>query len=116
MNDFCIYHNPRCSKSRAALLWLNEHGVEPQVIEYLKESLTAQTIEELLAKLGLGVRDILRDSEAEFGALHLADQTKTSRELILAIVDHPILLQRPIVVTGNRAVIARPTEKLAELL
>ena len=104
---FSIYHNPRCSKSRAALAWLQEQGIEP---------LTAPAIEELLTKLGLGVRDILRDSEDEFTTLQLADPKKTNRELIAALVDHPVLLQRPIVVCGNRAVVARPTEKLAELL
>ena len=115
-NKFYIYHNPRCSKSRAALAWLHERRIEPQVIEYLKERLTAQVIEELLAKLGLQVRDILRDNEAEYATLQLDDSKKTNHELMAAIVEHPILLQRPIVVCGNRAVIARPTEKLAELL
>ena len=116
MNKFCIYHNPRCSKSRAALAWLHERGIEPQVIEYLKVPPTAQAIAELLAKLSLGVRDILRDNEEEFAALGLADPTKTQQELIAAVVDHPILLQRPIVAHGNRAVVARPVEKLAGLL
>jgi len=116
MNKFCIYHNPRCSKSRAALAWLNERGVEPQVIDYLTAPLTAHAIEELLAKLGLGAQDILRNNEPEFATLQLADPKKSRHELIAAIVAHPILLQRPIVVNGNRAVIARPTEKLAELL
>ena len=114
--NFSIYHNPRCSKSRAALAWLNAQGIEPQVIDYLTEPLTTQAIEELLAKLGLGVREILRDNEVEFATLQLADPKKTPRELIAAIVGHPVLLQRPIVVCGNRAVVARPTEKLAELL
>ena len=113
---FSIYHNPRCSKSRAALAWLQEQGIEPQIIDYLKAPLTTPAIEELLTKLGLGVRDILRDSEDEFTTLQLADPKKTDRELIAAIVDHPVLLQRPIVVCGNRAVVGRPTEKLAELL
>ena len=116
MNKFCIFHNPRCSKSRAALVWLNGHGIDPQVIEYLKKPLTAQDVEELLTKLDLEVQDILRDNEAEYATLQLDDPTKTRRERIAAIVDHPILLQRPIVVCGNRAVMARPTEKLAELL
>ena len=115
-NRFYIYHNPHCSKSRAALAWLHERRIEPQVVEYLKVPLTAQVIEELLAKLGLQVRDIMRNNEAEYATLQLDDPKKTNRELITAIVEHPILLQRPIVVCGNRAVIARPTEKLAELL
>ena len=116
MNPVCIYHNPRCSKSRAALAWLTEHGFAPQIIDYLKEPLTAAAIAELLTKLRLDVREILRDNEDEFAALQLADPQKTRHELIAAIVAHPVLLQRPIVVCGNRAVVARPTEKLSELL
>lgn len=116
MNKFSIYHNPHCSKSRAALAWLTAQGIEPEVIDYLSVPLTAPAIAALLTKLGLGVRDILRDSEPEFATLQLADPQKTPRELIAAIVDHPVLLQRPIVVCGQRAVVARPTEKLAELL
>ena len=116
MNPVCLYHNPRCSKSRAALAWLTDHGITPQVIDYLQEPLTTPVLEDLLTKLGLEVRDILRDNEDEFAALQLADPQKTRRELIAAIVAHPILLQRPIVVCGNRAVVARPTEKLADLL
>ena len=116
MKQFSIYHNPRCSKSRAALAWLTAQGITPQIIDYLHEPMTAAGIEELLAKLSLNVRDILRDSEPEYATLQLADPAKTTRELIAAIVAHPQLLQRPIVVCGNRAVVARPTEKLAELL
>jgi len=116
MNQFCIYHNPRCSKSRAALAWLQAHGVEPQVVEYLNEPLTVQALEELLARLGLGAREILRESEDEFAALGLADPMKSSKDLIAAIIAHPVLLQRPIVTSSNRAVIARPTEKLMDLL
>ena len=116
LKHFSIYHNPHCSKSRAALAWLQAHGIEPQVIDYLQAPLSVQTIEELLTKLGLGVHEILRDNEEEFAALQLADPQKTEADLIAAIVAHPILLQRPIVVAGNRAVIARPTEKIAELL
>jgi len=116
MKTYSLYHNPHCSKSRAALAWLHEHGIEPQVIEYLQEPLLVSTIEELLNKLGVGVREILRDNETEYAELQLADPQKTTPELIAAIIAHPILLQRPIAVCGNRAVIARPTEKLGELL
>ncbi len=116
MKYFSIYHNPNCSKSRAALAWLQAQGIEPQVINYLQEPLSVQAIEALLTKLGLGVREILRDTEEEFITLQLADPQKTKAELITAIVTHPILLQRPIVAAGNRAVIARPTEKIATLL
>jgi len=116
MKQYQIYHNPRCSKSRAAISWLNERGITPQVIDYLNEPLSAPAIQDLLMKLGLTARDILRDNEAEYTTLQLNDSQKTESELIAAIVAHPILLQRPIVVRDNRAVVARPTEKLTELL
>ena len=116
MNQYQIYHNPQCSKSRAALSWLNERGITPQVIEYLNEPLSAPVIRDLLMKLGLKARDILRDSEAEYATLRLGDSQKKESEIIAAIVAHPILLQRPIVVRDHRAVVARPTEKLTELL
>ena len=115
MNLYQIYHNPRCSKSRAALSWLHERGITPQVIDYLNEPMSISILHDLLTKLGLKVRDILRENEPEYSTLRLADPKKTDPELIAAIVAQPILLQRPIVVYGNRAVVARPTEKLADL-
>ena len=116
MEDYLIYHNPRCSKSRAALDLLREHKIEPRIVEYLKTPPDAKALKELLGKLGLRPRDILRDGEEEFARLNLDDPKKTDEELIDAIVKHPILLQRPIVVRGDRAVVGRPTEKVAELL
>ena len=116
MDNYLIYHNPRCSKSRAALDLLREHKIEPRVIEYLKTPPDAKTLKGLLVKLGLSPRDILRDGEEEFARLKLEDPKKTDRELIDAIVKHPVLLQRPIVVRGNRAVIGRPPEKIKQLL
>src|SRR5690349_11177705 len=98
---FVIYHNPRCSKSRQALELLRQHGVQPHVVEYLKTPPDAKT----LRLLGLPAREMIRDNEDEYATLNLAGKTDT--ELIDAIVTHPILLQRPIVVRGNRAVVGR---------
>ena len=106
---FVIYHNPRCSKSRQALEILRQRGIEPVVIEYLKTPLDAKT----LRSLGLPVRELIRDNEDEYAALNLAG--KSDADLIAAIVKHPILLQRPIVVHGKRAVVARPPERVQEL-
>lgn len=114
--EFVIYHNPRCSKSRATLKILQEAGIEPHVVEYLKTPLDAKTIRELLIKLGMSPRDLLRDGEDEFSELGLGDPKKTDDELIAAIVKHPILLQRPIVVRGERAVIGRPPEAVKMLV
>jgi arsenate reductase len=111
-NDFLIYHNPRCSKSRQALELLRQNGIEPVVIQYLKAPLDVAT----LRSLGLPAREILRDNEDEFAALNLADPGKTEDELFAAIAQHPILLQRPIVVVGDRAVVARPPERVGELI
>lgn len=110
--DYVIYHNPRCSKSRQALELLRQRGIEPRIIEYLKSPPDLNT----LRSFGLPVREILRDNEAEYTALGLADPGKTDAELLAAIVKHPILLQRPIVFHAGRAIVARPPEKVNELL
>lgn len=115
MNEFVIYHNPRCSKSRQALDILREHRIEPKVIEYFHTPLDAATLKDLLKKLGLKPRDILRDGEEEYAKLKLDDPTWSDDDLIAAIVKHPILLQRPIVVRGHRAVVGRPPEKVRDL-
>lgn len=107
-DDFIIYHNPRCSKSRQALELLRQHGIEPTIIEYLKTPPDAAT----LRSLGLPAREILRDNEDEAAALKPG---LTDAELFNAIAQAPILLQRPIVVRGKRAVVARPPERVKEL-
>ena len=107
--DFVIYHNPRCSKSRQALEILRQHGIEPTVIEYLKTPPEAKT----LRSLGLPARAILRENEDEAAAL---TPGMSDAELFAAIARQPILLQRPIVVRGKRAIVARPPECVNELL
>ncbi len=111
-NNVIIYHNPRCSKSRKALEILQQHGIAPVVIEYLQTPLDVET----LRSFGLPPREIIREDEDEYAALNLADPGKTEAELFAAIVQHPILLQRPIVIAGNRAVVARPPERVNELM
>lgn len=113
---YILYHNPRCSKSRQALQLLRDHGIEPTIIEYLQTPLNAAELTALLKKLKLSARDILRDGESEFTQHNLADPAKSERELIDAIVAHPILLQRPIVEHGTQAVVGRPTENILNLL
>lgn len=115
MQKTCIYHNPRCSKSRQALHFLIEQGIEPQIIEYLKTPLTQKRIKELLTMLNMQAFDIIRTNEVEFKTSHL-EKTSSENELIKAIVTHPILLQRPIIVHNNKAVIGRPVEKILEIL
>lgn len=111
-----IYHNPRCSKSRQTLQLLQERGVEPQVIEYLKSPPTVAELESLLAQLGLAPREIMRRKEAEYADNGLDDPNLSDRELLEAIARHPRLLERPIVSAGNRAAIGRPPENVLEIL
>ncbi|MDR2876948.1 MAG: arsenate reductase (glutaredoxin) [Chromatiales bacterium] len=111
-----IYHNPRCSKSRAALELLRERGIEPQIIEYLHAPPDAATIKQLLRKLGMKPRELLRKSELAFRELDLADASKSDADLINAMASHPALIERPIVIVDDKAVVGRPPELILELL
>ena len=111
-----IYHNPRCSKSRETLALLREHGVEPTVIEYLRSPPDTATLQDLLRQLGRPARDLLRRGEAAFGELDLAARLDDEAALIAALVAHPVLLERPVVVIGERAAIGRPPEAVLTLL
>lgn len=111
-----IYHNPRCSKSRAALELLREHGIEPEIIEYLRTPPDAATLKKLLKKLGMKPRELLRTSEPPFRELDLAASDKSDADLIAAMTTHPILIERPIVVVDDQAVVGRPTERVLEIL
>ncbi|MFO1519090.1 MAG: arsenate reductase (glutaredoxin) [bacterium] len=111
-----IYHNPRCSKSRQALDLLNEKGLNPEVIEYLKAPPSAQELDALLKALKAEPRQIVRDKEGIYRELGLAEKALTREEWIEVLVKHPILIERPIVVCGKKAVVARPPEKALEIL
>lgn len=111
-----IYHNPRCSKSRQTLQLLAEHGVEAQVINYLDTPPSHAELERILRLLGLEPRELMRHKEAEYAALHLDDPALTRDALIEAMVQHPRLIERPIVIRGKQAVIGRPPEKVLEIL
>lgn len=111
-----IYHNPHCSKSREALSLLEQHDVHPEVILYLDDPPTARELREVLDLLEISARDLLRTGEEPFQTLALADPSLTDEVLIQAMVDNPILIQRPIVVSGNRALIGRPPDRVLEIL
>lgn len=111
-----IYHNPGCSNSRGTLAILREHGIAPKIVEYLKTPLTRDELRALIAKLDIPVRDLLREKEAAYAQLDLADPAKSDDELLDAIVAHPILMNRPIVVTPLGARLCRPPEKVLEIL
>lgn len=116
MNDAVLYHNPRCSKSRAALELLASRGVKPAIVRYLDQPPDAAALRALLDKLGLPARALLRTGEDEYRALKLADPSLDEAALIEAMAAHPRLIERPIFVRGNRAVIGRPPERVLELL
>lgn|SRR5690554_497526 len=116
MSDIRIYHNPRCSKSRETLALLQEQGVQPQVVEYLKDTPTADELRDLLQKLGLQARQLMRKKEAEYKALNLDNIDLSEDELINAMTKHPKLIERPIVAVGNEARIGRPPQRVLEIL
>lgn len=116
MTPLTLYHNPRCSKSRQTLKLLREAGEEPRIVEYLKTPPDAAQIKRLLKALGKEPREAMRTGEAIYKELGLADPSNTQQQLIDAIASHPILLERPIVVAGDRAVIGRPPENVSALL
>ncbi len=111
-----IYHNPRCSKSRATLALLREHGVETRIIEYLETPPDAKTLGGLLKKLGMKPRELLRTNEAAYKDNRLDRAQLTDKQIIDVMVRHPVLIERPIVVAGSRATIGRPPEQVLEIL
>ena len=116
MTDLTLYHNPRCSKSRGALELLEERGLTPDVVRYLETPPDAATLKTLLGKLGIGARQLLRTGEDEYKSLDLANPALSDEQLIAAMVEHPKLIERPILVAGDKAVIGRPPEKVLEIL
>lgn len=111
-----IYHNPRCGKSRQTLQLLQERGVELEVIEYLKTPPSAKELNDILQKLGMEPRELMRKNEADYKASGLDDQTLDRQTLINGMVDHPILIERPIVVANDKAAIGRPPEAVLAIL
>ncbi len=116
MDETIIYHNPNCGTSRKVLAMLRESGSEPRVIEYLKTPPDRAALTALLARLGLTPRQILRRRGTPFDELDLGDERKTDEELLSAILKHPILLERPIVVSPKGARLCRPAEAVQALL
>lgn len=111
-----IFHNPACSKSRDALALLQSRGLQPLVIDYQQTPPSIAQLRELLALLKLPARELMRSGEEAYARLGLDNPALGEGDLLAAIAAHPILLQRPIVVNGQRALIARPPELLLEFL
>lgn len=115
MKEMTIYHNPRCQKSRQSLDLLRHNGVEPEIVEYLKDTPTKDELKTVLAKLNLKPQDILRKGEQVYKE-KFKDMQFSDEEWLNIMVEYPKLIERPIIVSGNRAVIGRPPESVLELL
>lgn len=116
MTTMTLYHNPRCSKSRSALQLLEDRGLNPTIVRYLETPLNAAQLQALLDKLGISPRQLLRTGEDEYKTLGLSDPQLTDAQLIEAMVEQPKLIERPILVVGDKAVIGRPPENVLEIL
>ncbi len=111
-----IYHNPRCGKSRQTLQLLKDQGIEPEIIEYLKTPPSAQELDDILQKLGMEPRDLMRKKEAEYKGNGLDDASLDRQALIQAMVNNPILIERPVVLANGKAAIGRPPEDVLAIL
>ena len=113
MSNVTIYHNPRCTKSRQTLDLLRDQGIEPKIVEYLKDPLDVKRLELLIHQLGIQAAELIRTREYRDLGLPNSDD---SSELIAQMIAHPEIIQRPIVVKGNSARIGRPPERVLEIL
>ena len=115
-NKLIIYHNPRCSKSRQTLEIIKSKNIEPTIVLYLIDKLSKEEIKNLLSKLGLSIREMLRTGEDEYKKNNLQNKNLSDEKLIEFLIKFPKLLQRPIVIKNNKAIIARPPENIFNLL
>ncbi|KXJ56092.1 arsenate reductase (glutaredoxin) [Neptuniibacter pectenicola] len=116
MSEVIIYHNPRCSKSRQTLALLEEHGVQPEIRKYLDDAPSADELTQVLAQLGLSARDLLRTKEPEFKENGLDDSALSEAQIINIMTKVPKLIERPIVIKGDKARIGRPPESVLDIL
>lgn len=115
MQEITIWHNPKCSKSREAMEILQGNNCEAEVVKYLEEKPDAKKIKAILKMLGITPRELMRTKEDIYKELNLNDE-KSDEALIEAMAKHPKLIERPIIIKGERAIIGRPTERIAEFL
>ena len=111
-----MYHNTRCSKSRQTLQLLRERDIEPEIIEYLKTPPDSRTLENILAMLGMEPRQLMRTKEKAYRENGLDDPSLSREQLIAAMVENPVLIERPIVINGGRAALGRPPENVLAIL
>ena len=111
-----IYHNPKCSKSRQTLELLKDNGITPTIIEYLQNPPTAENLKRILTQLDFAPRDLMRKKESVYAECELDNPSLTNDDLVSFMVKHPILIERPIVLSNDKAAIGRPPEKVLEIL
>ncbi len=111
-----IYHNPRCSKSRQTLQLLQEQGIEPEIIEYLKTPPSVAELDEILQKLDLQPRELMRKNEAEYKTANMDNSDLNRQELLAGMIANPKLIERPIVLANGKAAIGRPPENVLNIL
>ena len=116
MTELVFYHNPRCGKSRQALALLEDRGHKPKIVRYLETPPDPSTLDRILKALGLEPRQLLRKQEAPYKDLGLDDPKLSRAQLIKAMVEHPILIERPILVKGTKAALGRPPEQVLTIL
>ena len=116
MNNFTIYHNPRCSKSRQTLELIKNKGVEPEIILYLEKPPTVSVLSKILDYLQMKPRDLLRKGEDEYKNFNLKDMSLNDSTILKIMSENPKLIERPIVLSGNKAIIGRPPENVLELI
>ena len=116
MADITIYHNPQCGTSRNTLALIRNSGAEPDVIEYLKTPPSRETLQRLVAQMGIPVREVMRSKEKLYAELNLGNVTLSDEQLIEAMLAHPILINRPIVVTSLGTRLCRPSELVLDIL
>ena len=114
--NLVIYHNARCSKSRETLQLIQSHDIEPEIIDYLDEPPDPAELKRIIALLGVEARDIMRTTEPVYRDAELDDDSLSEDDIIEAICEYPELLQRPIVIAGDRAIIGRPPSRVIELI
>lgn len=116
MKKVTLFHNPRCGTSRRVLELIKKKGIQPKIIEYLKNPPSTRELGQILLQLNLEPRALIRTKEKEYKQLKLDRDTVSRTALIKAMVDHPILIQRPVVIAGDKAVIGRPPEVVEKIL
>jgi len=116
MPNVIIYHNPRCSKSRQALQLLRDQNIEPDIVEYLNTPPNTNTLKHILKLLGASPRELMRTKEPIYRKKHIDNEGLSEAQLIDMMTKYPILIERPIIIHGDKAVIGRPPEKALEIL